>query len=124
MTDGSGVHKWVWEGELSERGSVVPILVVGMFAAAFSMWVLVGLSQRAIEAAEAQTAADMAALAGVFEGRSGAADLAERNGAELVRYEYTGEEVHVIVRLGAASAGAYAVYENRLVGELSKEVGG
>lgn len=109
---------------MHERGSALPILVVVVFAAVFSMSVLVGLSGRAVEAAAAQTAADMAALAGVFEGRPGAVDLAERNGAELVRYESTGVQVHVVVRWGSASAAASAVYEDGLLPPSENHLGG
>lgn len=107
-----------------ERGSVLPIVVVVVLATAVSTMVLVGLAGRAVQAADAQTAADMAALAAVFEGRAGAADLAERNGAELVQYHSTSLDVHVVVALGGASAEASAVYETYVEGPGLNQPGG
>lgn len=109
---------------MRERGSVLPLVVVVVLATAVSAMVLVGLAGRAVQAADAQTAADMAALAAVFEGRAGAADLAERNGAELVRYHSSALEVHVVVALGGASAEASAVYDTYVEGREVNQPGG
>lgn len=52
------------------------------------------------EAARARTAADAAALAGAAEGRAAAVEMAAANGAELVSFEQTGDQVTVAVRAG------------------------
>ena len=69
---------------------------------------LVELGVRTVERADAQTAADMAALAAVHEGRPGADDLATRNGAELVDFAQVNGSFYVEVRLGGARAEAWA----------------
>ena len=56
----------------------------------------------------AATAADAAALAGVIDGRDGAARLAARNGGELVEFTAFAEGVEVRVRVGTARATARA----------------
>jgi hypothetical protein len=54
--------------------------------------------------ADAQTAADAAALAGAAEGRHSAEALAEANGARIVSYETKGDDTRVVVELGPAQA--------------------
>ncbi|MEM9131401.1 MAG: hypothetical protein AAGA59_01260 [Actinomycetota bacterium] len=66
------------------------------------------IAHRAVLRAETQAAADAAALAGVVEGRVGAADLADRNGAGLVRFVAVGTTVEVEVRRGGVRAVAAA----------------
>lgn len=82
-------------------GAMVAIIALGLL-------VLVELGSRMVERAEAQTAADMAALAAVHEGRNGAEDLAARNGAELVDFAEVNGSFYVEVRVGAARAEAWA----------------
>lgn len=72
---------------------------------------VVELGARAVRRAEAQTAADMAALAGVYEGRPGAVDLATRNGADLVAYRTDGVRVEVTVAVDGVRAVAAAVWD-------------
>ena len=91
-----------------ERGSAVP-LVAGVVGVA--LLVLFGLAQLghiAVTRAKAQAAADMAALAGVYEGREGAVDLAHRNGGAVVGYDELDGGVIVRVRVGASEATARA----------------
>lgn len=109
---------------MQERGSVVPLVSIAMVVVVASIWVLIELVGRAVMAADAQTAADMAALAGVFEGRDGAEDLAAENGADLVDYWSTGVVIHVVVELGTARAEAAAVYDDQLENPFGIEVGG
>ena len=96
----------------TERGSALPLVgalvgVVVLLAAA-----LVTLAAWAVDRAEAQSAADAAALAAVVEGRPGAVELAERNGAELVDYRETDDGVVLVeVRLGGAGARAAATLD-------------
>ena len=91
-----------------ERGSILPLVAVALAAAVFSVLVLVALAERAVLRAEAQTAADVAALAALFEGEDGAAELAERNGAHLVDFANDGPSVLVVVTLGGVEARARA----------------
>lgn len=56
----------------------------------------------------AQVAADAAALAGVRGGEVAAADLAMANGARLVSFERSGNDVVVVVARGEANATARA----------------
>ena len=96
---------------MAERGSVVPLLaaLVGLTVLALIGTVEVG--RTAIARAEAQTAADLAALAAVHEGRDGARDLAGRNGAELVTVVHDGGVVHVVVELDGRRAEAWAALD-------------
>lgn len=82
-------------------GAVVGITALLLLA-------LVELGVRTIERAEAQSAADMAAIAGVHEGRSGAEDLAARNRADLTVFEEVDGAVRVRVQLGEMQAEAWA----------------
>lgn len=61
-----------------------------------------------IDAGRARTAADAAALAGVRKGRSGSAQLAMANDAELLAWSRAGDDVTVTVRVGDATATARA----------------
>jgi uncharacterized membrane protein len=76
--------------------------------AAVLLLVFVELGGRAVDRAEAQTAADVAALAAAHEGRPGAADLAARNGAELLSFADVDGAVMVEVRVGRMRASAWA----------------
>ena len=94
-----------------ERGSILPLMAVALMIAAVAMLVLVELAVRTVERAEAQTAADMAALAGVYEGQAGAAEIAELNGAVLLSYRSVDDLVVVEVAVNGARAEAAAVWE-------------
>jgi hypothetical protein len=72
---------------------------------------LVHLGRTGIDRASAQTAADAAALAGVVEGRPGAEQLADENGAVLVSFEVHQGEVQVTVEVGSVRATARAGLE-------------
>ena len=93
-----------------ERGSILPLAAVAFMIAAVVMLVMVELAVKTVDRAEAQTAADMAALAGVYEGRTGAAEIAELNGARLVSYRLLGEVVLVEVAVNGTTAQAAAVW--------------
>ncbi len=94
-----------------ERGSILPLTGVILLLVVVVVAIIVEIGVRAVHRADAQTAADMAALAGVFEGRSGAADLARRNGAVLTSYREEGAVVWVGVALEGARADAAAVLD-------------
>ncbi len=99
-----------------ERGSVVP-LVAGVLGVVVLVAVGLGhVAQAMVERAQAQAAADAAALAGVVEGEAGAADVAARNGADLVRFDESGGATTVVVRRGRARAAAAAVYDQSAPG--------
>lgn len=96
------------DGSRGERGSILPLMAVVLAVAVLMMLVLSALGTHAGRRARAQTAADAAALAGVYEGRAGAEDLAGRNGAVLVGFETKGDVVRVVVSVEGVEAEAWA----------------
>lgn len=91
-----------------DRGQVLPLVAIALVIAAAALVVLGHVGRTATVRARAQTAADAAALAGATDGRSGAEDLAEANGAELVSFEADGAEVQVVVERDDVRATARA----------------
>ncbi|MEZ5408412.1 MAG: pilus assembly protein TadG-related protein [Acidimicrobiales bacterium] len=91
-----------------ERGSVVPLAAALIGLALLTLFAVGELGTIAVTRAKAQAAADMAALAGVSEGRDGAADLARRNGGVVVGYDDSDGRVAVRVRVGRSEAWATA----------------
>ncbi len=84
-------------------------LAAGLIGVALLVLLALGeLGRIAVTRAKAQAAADSAALAGVYEGRDGAADLARHNGATLVGYDDLDGRVAVRVRVGVVEAVATA----------------
>ena len=83
-------------------------MLLGAVAVLAGALVLANLAGRAQLMAQAQTAADAAALAGVQDNRTGAAELAAANGAVLADFETSGAEARVAVTLGAQRAAAAA----------------
>lgn len=98
-------------GTERERGSILPLSAVVVMMAAVAMLIVVELAVRAVERAEAQTAADLSALAGVYEGRTGAVELAELNGAVLISYRSIDDVVLVVVAVNGTRAEAAAVWD-------------
>lgn len=91
-----------------ERGQILPLVAL-LLALTAGAAVLVAQVGRVVdERARAATAADAAALAGAVEGRSGAEELARRNGAVLVAFRQEGPDTVVVVRVGRARAEARA----------------
>ena len=83
-----------------DAGQAAPLIVL---AAVMMMGLIMAAAQvgRVLdEAARARTAADAAALAGAAEGRAAAVEMAAANGAELVSFEQTGDQVTVAVQSG------------------------
>ena len=83
-----------------DTGQAAPLMVL---AAAVTMGLIIAAAEvgRVLdEAARARTAADAAALAAATGGRPEAAELAEANGAELLAFDRTGDQVTVAVRVG------------------------
>lgn len=96
---------------MDEDGSVVPLLVLVVVLASGVSFALGTMAQGAVNRAEAQSAADASALAGVVEGRSGAIDLARRNQAELVGFSAVGSGIQVTVERNGVRAEAAAVVD-------------
>lgn len=92
-----------------DRGSALVLTVlIGMGLTGATALALSPVLGDLLERQRARTAADAAALAGVSEGRSGAAELARANGGALVGWSTSGDEVTVIVRVGDRTATARA----------------
>ncbi len=79
-----------------------------LVAAAVMGAIVVGVGDRLVDRAKAQTAADAAALAGVSGGRSAAQRFALSNGGILRSFEAAGALVQVRVAVGRAEATARA----------------
>ena len=91
-----------------DEGQVAP-LVVGLVAlAAGAMVVMVALAGAQLRRAQARTAADAAALAGVAEGPGAARELAAANGAAVAEIRSEPDAVEVRVAVGDADAAAMA----------------
>ncbi|MCU1375181.1 MAG: hypothetical protein JWO68_2467 [Actinomycetia bacterium] len=91
-----------------ERGSVAPLVALLVVAVGGLCLGLGRMGGVATAKAQAQTAADAAALAAAADGPSAAGPMARANGAEVVRVEPDGDEVTVVVRLGQVTAAARA----------------
>ena len=91
-----------------ERGQVLPLIALVLVVAGAAMLWLGKIGGAAVSRAQAQTAADMAALAGAVGGRDEAVALATANGARLVAFEQRGDQAWVKVELGRAVASARA----------------
>ncbi|HEV2809861.1 MAG TPA: hypothetical protein VGV93_05625 [Acidimicrobiales bacterium] len=91
-----------------QQGSVLPLVALLIVAAGGLCVALGRLGGDAVEAAQARTAADAAALAGAAEGEAAARAVAEDNGAVLVVYFHDGLDVEVRARVGHAEVGARA----------------
>jgi hypothetical protein len=100
----------------TERGSTVPLLLVVVVAAC---WAAIGLAHvggAALLRAQAQQAADAAALAGASATREDAIRLAHGNGASIEHYvesgdDLSGRDVEVVVRIGDVTAAAAARWD-------------
>lgn len=92
----------------SQRGSVLPLVALLIVAVGGLCVGLGRLGGDAVEAAQARTAADAAALAGAAEGEAVAREVTEDNGAVLVTFFREGLDVEVRVRVGDAEVGARA----------------
>ncbi|CAN5864531.1 hypothetical protein BH23ACT1_BH23ACT1_03010 [soil metagenome] len=92
----------------AQRGSVLPLVALLIVAAGGLCVGLGRLGGDAVQAAQARTAADAAALAGAAEGEDLARDVADDNGAVLVAFVQDGLDVEVRARVGDAEAVARA----------------
>jgi len=92
----------------ADRGQLLPLYALIVVVACGLLVLLAQLGQLAHRRAQARTAADAAALAGVAGGRDEADRVAVANGAELDDFRSDGGEVIVRVRLGTTHAIARA----------------
>ena len=91
-----------------ERGSGLAMVAMALAGLLVATMLLGAVGDRVIARAQAQSAADAAALAGAAEGRSGAMELARSNGAELIEFDQRGSVVRVVVEVRGAQAEAHA----------------
>ncbi len=91
-----------------DSGQALPLLLVVLLVGVGAMVVLGRLGLRAMEAAQARTAADAAALAGAAEGTPGAEALARANGSATVDVQGGVGDATVTVRVGGVDARARA----------------
>lgn len=96
---------------MHERGQTMPLLLLLVALAAVTALAVVQVGVRAVDAARAQTAADAVALAGAAGGEAAAREVAEANGAELLRFVAEGPDAEVTVGAGGAEATARARLE-------------
>ena len=93
---------------MRQRGQALPLLVVVVALAALVVIGLGRLGAVVVARAEAQTAADAAALAGAVHGRGAAEGRAAANGGRLVSWAVAGPEVEVVADVGGERARARA----------------
>lgn len=94
---------------MRDRGSMlVATVLVGLALTAGVLLALTPVLTDLVDRQRAQAAADAAALAGVVEGRTAAAELAAANGGLLVAWSESGDEVTVVVEVGGQRARARA----------------
>lgn len=91
-----------------QRGASLPLIGFVLAVMLMTTSVVIGLAVRVVDRAQAQSAADAAALAGVMEGRSGADRLARANGGALVSFEASDNAVQVVVQVDRWRAEARA----------------
>ena len=93
---------------MRQRGQALPLLTVVVALAALVVVGLGRLGAVVVARAEAQTAADAAALAGALHGRAAAERLAAANGGGLVAWAAAGPEVEVVAEVRGERARARA----------------
>ena len=96
----------------SEAGGALVMMATALMFFMVMAFVVVGTASRSVDRSKAQAAADAAALAGAAGGRGEAELLARANGAELVAFDRSGNEVFVTVLVDGTRAVARA--ERRL----------
>ena len=91
-----------------DHGQTVPLVAVVLVTLALVAILVAQVGRKASEQAQARTAADAAALAGVRGSRPEAEAIASANRAVLTGYVETDDDVVVEVRVGDARASARA----------------
>ncbi len=92
----------------SDRGQLAPLVALLALAVGLACLGLGRFASGAVDAAQARTAADAAALAGAHDDDTVVRDIAARNGAVVTSIERVGGDVRVRVRVGAQTASARA----------------
>lgn len=87
---------------------MLPLIALSVALVLVSVAIVAGVADRATRRARAQSAADASSLAGVADGRDAAVRFAELNGAELVTFEPSSNEVVVVVEFDGIRATATA----------------
>lgn len=80
-----------------QRGASLPVLALTLVVVLMVTSVVIGLTERVLDRAQAQSAADAAALAGVMDGRAGAERLAAANGGVVTLFDARDNWVRVVV---------------------------
>ena len=93
---------------MRQRGQALPLMAVVVALAALVVLGLGRLGAVVVARAEAQTAADAAALSGAIHGRASAEALAAANGGRLVSWVAAGAEVEVVADVRGERARARA----------------
>ena len=99
----------------SDSGQASIAVVLLLVALSTFALLSVAVAEVLVDRAQAQTAADAAALVGVVEGREAASAYAQYNGASLVGFVSQGTRVSVTVRRGWVEATSIAERRTRLV---------
>lgn len=93
---------------MNERGQATPLVALLVLAIGGLIFGLARFGATTTHAAQAQAAADAAALAAAAEGRDAAEALARANGGDVATFEQLGADVQVRVRVGDTWAVARA----------------
>ena len=93
---------------MRQRGQALPLLAVVVALAALVVFGLGRVGAVVVARAEAQTAADAAALVGAVHGRAAAEALAAANSGRLVSFAAAGREVEVVAEVRGEQARARA----------------
>ena len=93
---------------MRQRGQVLPLMAVVVALTALVVLGLARVGAVVVARAEAQNAADAAALAGAVHGRATAEALAGANGGRLVSGVAAGPEVEVVAEVRGERARARA----------------
>jgi uncharacterized membrane protein len=91
-----------------DRGQTTPLLALALVVAVGALLALGLVGRVLVQRAQAQSAADAAALAGAVEGRDGASELARRNHARLVSFAIDDTDTVVVVAVDRVRATARA----------------
>lgn len=85
---------------MEQRGQATPLVALVVLAVGGLVFGVARFGATTTHAAQAQAAADAAALGGAVDGRDAAESLAAANGGEVATYEEQGADVQVRVRVG------------------------
>ncbi len=98
-----------------DRGAASLFVIALLAMVMVGTLLTVAIGEVVIDRAQAQTAADAAALAGVVDGQDAASSYAQANGSQLRSFEAYGSKVRVTVQVGRVTATAVAERRERIV---------